>query len=58
MQTYIMQTQQMLRFSRCPSQHLEESWNDVLGGLADRKGQIGSKIFTHEKNQASASGQR
>ena len=30
MQTRIMQTQQLLGFSRFPSQHLEESWSDLL----------------------------
>ena len=37
MQTLIMQTHQLLGFSRFPSQHLEESRSDVLGGLTDRK---------------------
>ena len=37
MQTRNMQTQQVLRFSRFPSQHLEESCSDVLDGLTDKK---------------------
>ena len=31
MQARIMETQQLLGLSRFPSQHLEQSWSDVLG---------------------------
>ena len=34
-----MQTQQLLGFSRFPSQHLEESWSDVLGRKKVKLGQ-------------------
>ena len=49
-----MRARQLLGFSRFPSQHLEESWSDYWA----EKNQSGSKICTHKKNQASASGPR
>ena len=42
MQTRIMQTQQLLGFSRFASQHLEESWSEVIG-LTEKKVKLGRK---------------
>ena len=50
MQTRIMQTQQLLGFSRFSSQHLEESWSDVLGR---KKSKWVEHLYSQEESSVS-----
>ena len=50
MHTRIMQTQQMLAFSRFPSQHLEESSSDILGR---KKSNWVENLYSQEESSVS-----